>query len=1529
MTACLLILQTSHSFAQSGDVVISSDISWASGTYNLNSLTVTNNAKLTLQSASGHGVTISAPSIQVDSGSSISADGQGYGTGLGPGGSGPTNYATGGSYGGVGSNASASATYGSYLAPTDLGSGGGGMYGGWSAGGGAIRLIVSGTLANYGTITANGMTSVGGNTGGASGGSIYITAGMITGDGAITANGNQGSNAQGGGGRVAIYVTSNSGFGLLTTKADGGGANATAGSVYFLENNVNLYVPTNLVLPADTIASYDNISVFNGALFTLGGGSNITVSQDLLVTGASTILILSKNNTALVGGQWQGAGVTISANYMQIEAGSKISADGQGYGTGLGPGGSAGYATGGSHGGVGSGGGAARYGSYLAPTDLGSGGGGAYTGWSAGGGAIRLIVLGTLANSGIITANGMTSAGGNSGGGAGGSIYITADTIGNYGAITANGNQGSNAQGGGGRVAIYCTYGSTSDFTSVTADGGGANAEAGSVYILENSENLYVPTDLYLPADTTASYASISVFNGALFTLGGGSSITVNQTLTVTENSAILILSKNNTAQVGGQWQGVGVAIHASDIQIDAGSKISADGQGYGTGLGPGGTIDYASGGSYGGRGSGIYSASTYGSALAPTDLGSGGGGAYGGWSVGGGAIRLIISGTLTNNGIISANGMTSTGGNTGGASGGSIYITTDTIDGNGTITANGNQGNSASGGGGRIAIYYASNTFGGTITANRGGSSAGDGTVTLLSTISQITIGTTPVGRSFTVDGTPYTSTQTFSWNVGSSHTISTSTLQPGSAGTRYAFASWSDSGPLSHPITVPYGATTYTAAFTTQHQLTTAVLPPASGSVAASPSSPDGFYNSGLSVQLTASANGGYYFANWSGDLNGSANPQSLTMNAAKSATANFTTVVMTQITVGTSPVGRSFTVDGAVYTSQQTFSWVAGSSHTISTTTPQQITEARYAFADWSDGGAISHTITVPSSTTTYTADFTAQYQLTTSASPAAGGNVSASPASADGYYASGTLVQLTAIENSSYFFTIWSGDLAGTANPQTVTLSAPRSVTATFLLHGSSVNLDLSPGGAAVASTTGSGTTQIGYASLTVNSGATPYGTAVFTFRQNFVTVTEAGVPASPPTTLARVFIDWRSSVLAVPANANSGLININTGIAVVNTGATTANVNYTLRNTAGTILASGNGTIAAGAHFAKFIDQLTDVAPSFSLPSNFQNSVQFASLEISSDQPLSALALRGTNNQRNDFLITTTPIADLTQPLGNSFIYFPQFVDGGGYTTSLVLLNTSTAVETGTLEILDDNGVPLSVQPVGGTAGPSFRYSIQPNGAFRLQTDGFPTNFNKGWVRLTPDTGTSTPVGSGIFAYNPVDMLLSESGIPSAVSTTHARIYLDLSGSHNTGLAIANIASSNASIAINAFQMDGVTAVGTNQGSLPLAAYGHDAKFADQFISGLPTGFTGVLDIGSTTPFAALTIRSLLNERHDFLMTTFPIADANAAAPAPIVFPQVADGGGYVTQFIFISPSAASSATLSFWDETGAPLAIGN
>ncbi len=150
-----------------------------------------------------------------------------------------------------------------------------------------------------------------------------------------------------------------------------------------------------------------------------------------------------------------------------------------------------------------------------------------------------------------------------------------------------------------------------------------------------------------------------------------------------------------------------------------------------------------------------------------------------------------------------------------------------------------------------------------------------------------------------------------------------------------------------------------------------------------------------------------------------------------------------------VHTSIAGLNFAVDGQVYASPQTFIWEQGSSHTISVTSPQAGSSGtRYVFANWSDGGARSHTITVPASATTYTANFTTQYLLITAVIPQNGGNIGISPASADGYYAAGTSVQITANAARGYEFAGWSGSATGTANPKAMTMSAPQNISAVF-------------------------------------------------------------------------------------------------------------------------------------------------------------------------------------------------------------------------------------------------------------------------------------------------------------------------------------------------------------------------------------------------------------------------------------------------------------------------------------------------
>lgn len=476
-------------------------------------------------------------------------------------------------------------------------------------------------------------------------------------------------------------------------------------------------------------------------------------------------------------------------------------------------------------------------------------------------------------------------------------------------------------------------------------------------------------------------------------------------------------------------------------------------------------------------------------------------------------------------------------------------------------------------------------------------------------------------------------------------------------------------------------------------------------------------------------------------------------------------------------------------------------------------------------------------------------------------------------------------------------------------------------------GSKISLDLTlnTGGAATATTFGSqGSTQAGYAAVGVNSGTAPHGTAVFSLRQNGVIVSEVGVPASPPTTAARIFVDYRTGV-AIPGSA--GNVDIFTGFAAVNRGDGLATITFTLRTLDGQTITSGTGTLAKDAHIAKFITELSGLLSGFSLPASFPTSTRFGTLELASNQPLAVLALRLTTNQRGDTLLTSTPIADLTQQPTSTPIYFPQLVDGGGYTTIVILLNTSSATETGTFQLYANDGSPLKVRQQNGSSGSSFPYSIPPGGAYVFQTDASPKDWVAGWVELTPGGSTPTPVGAGVFQYSSGGLLVTESGIISAAPTTHARVFVDTSSGHNTGLALGNPGSTSLNITLRAFQMDGSTRIGTSKGPVRLDGKGHVASFIGEQISGLPEGFRGVLDIVSDSPFAALTLRSLVNERNDFLITTFPVADMNKPAPAPIIFPQIADGGGFTTEFILLSAGLPGATTVSFFGDYGTPLAI--
>jgi hypothetical protein len=191
------------------------------------------------------------------------------------------------------------------------------------------------------------------------------------------------------------------------------------------------------------------------------------------------------------------------------------------------------------------------------------------------------------------------------------------------------------------------------------------------------------------------------------------------------------------------------------------------------------------------------------------------------------------------------------------------------------------------------ISLGVVSNTVTYSYTANNSGSlrtaqilvSGVAFTLTQQTNDVLITFVTNPPGLSLILGGTTYTSPQSLSLAAGSSFPVGVGTPQSGPAGTRYAFASWSQGGAASQSLIVPTSNAAYTASFNTEYLLTTAISPPNSGSLLGGT-----YYLTGTTATLAAMPGSGYSFSNFGGDLSGSVSPATLVMNGPKSVTAFF---------------------------------------------------------------------------------------------------------------------------------------------------------------------------------------------------------------------------------------------------------------------------------------------------------------------------------------------------------------------------------------------------------------------------------------------------------------------------------------------------------------------------------------------------------------------------------------------------------------------------------------------------------------
>ena len=161
---------------------------------------------------------------------------------------------------------------------------------------------------------------------------------------------------------------------------------------------------------------------------------------------------------------------------------------------------------------------------------------------------------------------------------------------------------------------------------------------------------------------------------------------------------------------------------------------------------------------------------------------------------------------------------------------------------------------------------------------------------------------------------------------------------------------------------------------------------------------------------------------------------------------------------VTVTTDPAGLPVTVDGVTAASPETFNWTIGSTHSVSVSSPIPIGPgSQYLWLSWSDGGAMTHQITADKDLTV-TARFVKQHQVSIGTSPQGRtvlvDNVSIA-ARTMFWWDDGVPHWLEAppqpddTPDARYEWKSWSD---GMARAHSVVLTAPLSLTATFVHEG---------------------------------------------------------------------------------------------------------------------------------------------------------------------------------------------------------------------------------------------------------------------------------------------------------------------------------------------------------------------------------------------------------------------------------------------------------------------------------------------
>ncbi len=280
---------------------------------------------------------------------------------------------------------------------------------------------------------------------------------------------------------------------------------------------------------------------------------------------------------------------------------------------------------------------------------------------------------------------------------------------------------------------------------------------------------------------------------------------------------------------------------------------------------------------------------------------------------------------------------------------------------------------------------------------------------------------------------------------------------------------------------------------------------------------------------------------------------------------------------------------------------------------------------------------------------------------------------------------------------------------------------------------------------------------------------------------------------------------------------------------------------------------------------------------------------------------------------------------IRQSLPRGSYVYGDFCSGELFTlqggTSALLLDTSLSLssfgedEAGEIYAVDLNG---AVHKIVNPSASTLAFSIVGRGGAASASSGESSAVEVGYGRIQAEGNSVAPAGMAVFSFAPDGTVITEASVTAVVPVMSGRIYAEVEGAVNTGVAIANPGDQAATVSF--FFTD---SNGTNfgDGQIPIAADGQVARFLDEspfdVEAGRATSFTFI----ASAPVAVIALRGFTNQRSEFLITTLPVLPLAGQTGEELVIPHFADGGGWTTDIVLVNPTDGTlTGALAFRDQ---------